>query len=309
MAANIGTAISAWSTTAGSNQPDSPDLASTLREDLQAIQAAVRYLRTSGTIASAGTTDLATKSEEIISVSGTTTITALGTVSAGIIKYLVFEGALAFTHSATSLILPSAANITTAAGDTACMLSLGAGNWRCIAYQRASGYQVSPALEKVSSQSVTNASTVTFTGLLATSFNRYLLSGTFSISQDSALYWRIGTSSGIETGNNYSSVVHSIAATNGAPTSAITSNLNSSFSYIFPSTEVTAQINTLSLEFFNLGTQCRTTGNNLVIDAFGNFCQQNSGGFFGYTAGTIDRIQLLTGGGTITGTFHLYTLK
>ena len=67
MAANIGVALSGWSTTAGSNQPDSTDLASTLREDLQAIQAAVRYLRTAGTIASGSTTDMATKSEEILS--------------------------------------------------------------------------------------------------------------------------------------------------------------------------------------------------------------------------------------------------
>jgi hypothetical protein len=137
MAANIGTAISGWSTTASSNQPDSTDLASTMREDLQAIQAAVRFLRTSGTIASAGTTDLATKSEEILSVSGTTTITALGTVSAGMIKVLVFEGALVLTHNNTSLILPDALNITTAAGDTAVVLSLGSGNWRCIDYHYA----------------------------------------------------------------------------------------------------------------------------------------------------------------------------
>src|SRR5512139_2435848 len=137
MAANIGLAISGWSTTAGSNQPDSTDLASTLREDLQAIQAAVRYLRTSGTIASASTTDLATKSEEILSVSGTTTITALGTVSAGMIKTLVFQDALTLTHNGTSLILPNADNIVTTAGDTATFLSLGSGNWRLIGYHRA----------------------------------------------------------------------------------------------------------------------------------------------------------------------------
>src|SRR5512139_326461 len=142
MAANIGLAISGWSTTAGSNQPDSTDLASTLREDLQAIQAAVRYLRTAGTIASASTTDMATKSEEILSVSGTTAITALGTVSAGMIKVLVFEDVLTFTHNGTSLILPTAANITTAAGDVAVMLSLGSGNWRCLSYTRASGEAV-----------------------------------------------------------------------------------------------------------------------------------------------------------------------
>jgi hypothetical protein len=134
VASNISTTLSNWSATPGSNQPDATDLASTLGEDLQAIQAAVRYLRTAGTIASAGTTDLATKSEEILSVSGTTTITALGTVSAGMIKVLVFEGALTFTHNGTSLILPDAANIVTTAGDVAVMLSLGSGNWRCLSY-------------------------------------------------------------------------------------------------------------------------------------------------------------------------------
>jgi hypothetical protein len=54
---------------------------------------------------------------------------------------LVFAGALTFTHNATSLILPGAANITTAAGDVAWMESLGSGNWRCLVYMPAAGYQ------------------------------------------------------------------------------------------------------------------------------------------------------------------------
>ena len=41
------------------------------------------------------------------------------------------------THNATSLILPGGANISTAAADTAIMVSEGSGNWRCLAYQRA----------------------------------------------------------------------------------------------------------------------------------------------------------------------------
>jgi hypothetical protein len=52
---------------------------------------------------------------------------------------LIFSGVLTLTHNGTSLILPGAGNITTAAGDVAVMLSLGSGNWRCIDYQRASG--------------------------------------------------------------------------------------------------------------------------------------------------------------------------
>src|SRR5512143_3200123 len=159
MASNIAITAATWSATAGSNQPDTTDLASTLREDLQAIQAGVRLLRSAGTIASAGTTNLATVNEEFVTVTGTTTITALGTVSAGMVKWLIFDGALTFTHNGTSLILPSGANITTAAGDCACMLSLGSGNWRCLDYQRANGYAPKSIWEFVSSASLSTGTT------------------------------------------------------------------------------------------------------------------------------------------------------
>jgi hypothetical protein len=44
---------------------------------------------------------------------------------------------LTLTHNATSLILPGATNITTAANDTALLISEGSGNWRCWSYTRA----------------------------------------------------------------------------------------------------------------------------------------------------------------------------
>jgi hypothetical protein len=92
------------------------------------------------TIASAGSIDIGAAASNTISITGVTTITALGTVSAGVTRRLVFAGALILTHNATSLILPTAANITTAADDTAEFVSLGSGNWRCASYQRKSGY-------------------------------------------------------------------------------------------------------------------------------------------------------------------------
>jgi hypothetical protein len=87
------------------------------------------------TIASAGTTDLATLQASYVQVTGTTTITALGTLPAGRVIVLEFAGALTFTHNATSLILPNGINITTKAGDVATMVSEGSGNWRCVSYQ------------------------------------------------------------------------------------------------------------------------------------------------------------------------------
>jgi hypothetical protein len=94
------------------------------------------------TLASATTTDLGSVPGRYVSITGTTTITGLGTIKAGTIKYVKFAAALTLTHNATSLILPGAANITTAAGDTAILVSEGSGNWRCVAYTRAAtGWQ------------------------------------------------------------------------------------------------------------------------------------------------------------------------
>ena len=105
------------------------------------LMADVRTLAASDTIASASTTDLGTKDSTFLTVSGTTTITGLGTVSAGIYKFIIFSGALTLTHNGTSLILPGAANITTVAGDTALFLSLGSGNWKCMFYQSGAAFQ------------------------------------------------------------------------------------------------------------------------------------------------------------------------
>lgn len=88
----------------------------------------------SSNIASSGTTDLSTSTGDFVDVSGTTTITALGTMPAGVERVVRFTGTLTLTHNATSLILPGAANITTANGDIVRFRSLGAGNWVCTGY-------------------------------------------------------------------------------------------------------------------------------------------------------------------------------
>lgn len=98
-----------------------------------------------GTIAAAGTTDLGTITNPVMSITGTTGITSFGsTAITGTRKYLNFTGILTLTHNASSLILPNnGSNITTAVGDTAIVEALGSGNWRMVAYQRASGIALS----------------------------------------------------------------------------------------------------------------------------------------------------------------------
>lgn len=101
----------------------------------------VSTFATETTLASASTTDLGSSNGNLINVTGTTTITAFGStaVTANPIYVTRFTGALTLTHNASSLIMPGAANYTTAAGDTFYWKYEGSGNWRCVGYCLASG--------------------------------------------------------------------------------------------------------------------------------------------------------------------------
>jgi len=88
-------------------------------------------------IASATTTDIWAATWNFVDITWTITITGLWTITAWAKRTLQFDWILTFTHNASSLILPTGDNITTAAWDTCEMISLWSGNWICTNYQRA----------------------------------------------------------------------------------------------------------------------------------------------------------------------------
>jgi hypothetical protein len=106
-------------------------------------------------IASATTTDIGAATGNFVDVTGTTTITALGTIQAGTRRIVRFTGDLILTHNATSLILPGNANITTVAGDIATFISLGAGNWVCANYNRGTGMASLTGAETLTNKTLT----------------------------------------------------------------------------------------------------------------------------------------------------------
>ena len=93
-------------------------------------------------VASATSTPIGAAASNNVDISGTTTITSFDNVAEGINRKGRFTGALTLTHNATSLILPGAANITTAANDRYEARSLGSGNWIVTKYQKADGTAV-----------------------------------------------------------------------------------------------------------------------------------------------------------------------
>lgn len=110
-----------------------------------AIAAMKNLFKKGADIPSAGTTNLAIATGNYVHITGTTTITAFGTVNSGVPFMLIFDGALTLTHNGTSLILPGAGNIVTSAGDSMFIVSEGSGNWRCFNYTRAVGVSSMPS--------------------------------------------------------------------------------------------------------------------------------------------------------------------
>lgn len=140
----VPSAMKDLSTTASSNSPAGSENPISTDDFHRAIQAILRHTNAKGSdIASASSIDLGAATGEFVDVTGTTTITALGTIVAGIVRTVRFTDALTLTHNGTSLILPTSANITTANGDVAIFRSLGSGNWKCVSYIKQDGTALS----------------------------------------------------------------------------------------------------------------------------------------------------------------------
>ena len=128
----------------------------------------------------AATTNIGANTSLNVRIIGTTTITAFDNVASGLRRKVRFADALTLTHNGTSLILPSVANILTAADDTAEFISLGSGNWLCLDYKKADGAAIvaTPAgLVLLASASPSAAASVDFTSFIDSTFNRYLFIG------------------------------------------------------------------------------------------------------------------------------------
>ena len=128
------------------------------------------YFGGGSSITAASTTDLGTVSGIAVTVTGNTGITDLGTLPSGVppFKFLTFTGTPTLTNS-SGLVLPGAANIPVAAGDTALVIyDAGSGNWTMADYTRAGSGSLAPE-------------TTTSLAALFSSFTDVILTGTVAI--------------------------------------------------------------------------------------------------------------------------------
>ena len=159
------------------------------------------------TIASSSTTDLLGSTALFNVISGTTTITSLGT-GTNRVKVARFSGALTLTHNATSLILPGGANIVTAAGDVMIVVSDGSSNARVASYQRAAsapasglpkGYLYGLTLSNNASDATNDIDIAAGEAMDATGFYKMALASSITKRLDAS--WAVGTGNGgLDTG-------------------------------------------------------------------------------------------------------------
>lgn len=96
-------------------------------------------------LASAATVAIGAAASNVVTITGTTTITAFDSAGNGIVRLVQFAGSLTLTHSAT-LELPGSANITTNPGDWCVMMSIDSDTWRCISFHRVNGKSLIPRI-------------------------------------------------------------------------------------------------------------------------------------------------------------------
>ena len=192
------------------------------------------------TVASAATADIGAANRNRIQITGTTTITSFGT-TANCLKVVRFAGVLTLTHNGTSLILPGAANRTTAAGDVGIYMSDASGNWREISYATASGPN---GLVKLATLTASNSASLADTTSLTGAYKNYLIvvTNVLPATNGTTLLMQFSTNGGssYDSGANYTNSTYYInqASVAGSACSAgansIQMNLSASLSNAAP---------------------------------------------------------------------------
>lgn len=259
----------------------------------------------SASVASDTTTDLSAVTTNYINITGTTTITGFGTVASGKVFIVKFAGALTLTYNVTTLILPTAASITTAAGDTMVMVSEGSGNWRVVSYQRASGAPLvssglSSVLEVITfapSGTLTNydfstASAVPSTSKNVTTIIRFSPTVSHTIQSFNTTGWEDGKRIIIENGtlpNNANARMMLVEKNNGASGTKFTYMAHGMPAIILPSNKTVWRYNAttglIELESASSGNVNPTTFYNYWTDFFNTAVITNGELVFG-SAGT-----------------------
>jgi len=255
-------------------------------------------------------------------VTGTTTITSIATTGGpGTVIGLHFDGALTLTHHATDLILPSAANITTAAGDEAILVEYASGDYRVISYSKADGTAVvggSGALTKIATATASNSTSIDFTSGIDSTYEEYELHviDLVPATDNTSLYLRTDSDAGASFDSGASDYGYaSNRLDSDASSSSHSTSGDSSATHILLANQVgSAAGESLSgvIRFFNpAGTAAKKIFdfNMSHLDSTNSIRVMHGAGVR-LSTGDVDAVRLVMSSGNITsGEFKLYGIE
>lgn len=222
----------------------------------------------------------------LFDVTGTTTITSLASKGVGTVITLQFDGALTLTHHATDLILPSGANIKTAAGDVAQFYEYASGDWRCISYQRADG----SGIDLVAVTTTTGGTSIDLTVPTGSKRVTVFLRGV-STSGTSDIICQLGDGGGVETSGYTGSHSRQNASSN-----AFTAN---SAGFIVADNVAAAEVQNSIIQLWLVDSATNTWGCVLNTDENNGDNAQTNKGFKPLSA-AITTVRITTAGGSDT---------
>ena len=151
-------------------------------------------------VASATTINLTATTGNLVHITGTTPITGI-TLQVGAERTVIFDGVMALTNSA-GLVLPGAANITTAVGDSMVVRGDTAGAV-VTGYTRASGNAVAPShYVLLATLTPTVAANLDLLNVFSSAYDQYKIMGQGVGCTSSILQFRLANAGVVDTGTN-----------------------------------------------------------------------------------------------------------
>lgn len=252
-------------------------------------------------IASAATVNLTAATGNYVHITGTTTITAF-TIPQGAERMVVFDGALTLTNSA-NLLLPTGANITTVAGDTAIVRGDTATVAKVTFYQRNDGTALSSTRYALGTPTVLTpavAANLDALNFVVAGANCYLveIEGIRPNSGAGALQVQFANSGVVDSGSNY-------LVTNSSTTTTAT-EIN-----VTPSTDSAGKgaSGTLDLSNLNNATTLKVVGVSTGAQSISNYGSSIVTGF--YIGAAVSGIRFKWSGGlnfAAVGNIRIYPI-
>jgi hypothetical protein len=285
---------------------------SLLAADNPSINADYANKQASSVVASA-TTNIWGVAGNSVHITGnvTTAIQAFSTQPyTGALRHLIFDGISQLTHNASSLVMPGAANVTTAVGDAALVYADNAST-RVLALMRANGAAVNAAYQFVSATTVAAGSaSVNLTGLSGFTAYDIVFDNLLHSSTNAKLVARMSTSNGasFDSAGNYA---YSYLLTRLSSTVVVSNDSDSSIELALDCSTSSGNglFGTMRLVGLNSPHKGLTGKLNGYLTTNNNASHDISGRYFG-SNNAVNAIQLMPASSTFAaGTVSVWGIK